>query len=109
MAGIRSRKDGDLPTCIEIIKAVYYDSGYPVSDVDRALEELQTDGRAWWYNSICVLCVPSRRRLLILALVKDQDAIRLYRRLGWQHYGTTVFRWGESKEMDAECFVSPLS
>ncbi|KAH8161220.1 hypothetical protein CIB48_g7029 [Xylaria polymorpha] len=49
------------------------------------------------------------RRLLILALVKDQDAIRLYRRLGWEHYGTTVFRWGEGNEMDAECFANPLS
>ncbi|KAJ2994994.1 hypothetical protein NUW58_g1401 [Xylaria curta] len=48
------------------------------------------------------------RRLLILALVKDQDAIRLYRRLGWEHYATTVFRWGEGNEMDAECFASPL-
>ncbi|KAI0455847.1 acyl-CoA N-acyltransferase [Xylaria acuta] len=48
------------------------------------------------------------RRLLILALDKDQDAIRLYRRLGWEHYGATVFRWGEGNEMDAECFVSPF-
>ncbi|KAI0532548.1 acyl-CoA N-acyltransferase [Xylaria digitata] len=48
------------------------------------------------------------QRLLILALVKDQDAIRLYRRLGWEHYATAVFRWGEGNKMDAECFVSPL-
>ncbi|KAJ3569965.1 hypothetical protein NPX13_g5899 [Xylaria arbuscula] len=49
------------------------------------------------------------KRLLILALVKDQAAIRLYRHLGWEYYATVVFRWGEGKEMDAECFVSPLS
>ncbi|KAH9900208.1 acyl-CoA N-acyltransferase [Xylariomycetidae sp. FL2044] len=48
-------------------------------------------------------------RLLILALVKDQDAIRLYRRLGWECYGTTVYRWGEGRQMDAECFASPVS
>ncbi|KAI1421121.1 acyl-CoA N-acyltransferase [Xylaria sp. FL1777] len=48
------------------------------------------------------------KRLLILALVKDQDAIRLYRHLGWEHYATTVFRWGKGNEIDAECFASPL-
>ncbi|KAI3326075.1 acyl-CoA N-acyltransferase [Xylariaceae sp. AK1471] len=47
-------------------------------------------------------------RLLILALVKDQDAIRLYRSLGWENFGTTVYRWGEGNEMAGECFVSPL-
>lgn len=49
-------------------------------------------------------------RLVLLALVKDQPAIRLYRRLGWSHFGTTVYRWregGEEREMDGECFVSP--
>ncbi|KAF2965564.1 hypothetical protein GQX73_g8020 [Xylaria multiplex] len=49
------------------------------------------------------------QRLLILALVKDQNAIRLYRSLGWEHYATTVFRYGEGKEIGAECFVSPLA
>ncbi|KAK7740659.1 hypothetical protein SLS62_011034 [Diatrype stigma] len=46
-------------------------------------------------------------RLVMHALVKDQDAIRLYRRLGWVHYGNTVYRWGEGRQMDGECFVSP--
>ncbi|KAI0189991.1 acyl-CoA N-acyltransferase [Xylaria flabelliformis] len=168
MASIRSRTNEDLPTCVEIIKAVYHDSGYPVGGVDQALEELQADDRAWvaedngeiighvamnkaretyvnvalWLEkhpqttttNIALLArlfvhPEARRRgaatmliraveeaargeekrLLILALVKDQDAIRLYRRLGWQYYGTGVFRWSEGKEMDAECFVSPLS
>ncbi|KAI0554597.1 acyl-CoA N-acyltransferase [Xylaria curta] len=168
MATIRPRRDEDLPTCVEIIKAVYRDSGYPVGGVDHALEELQTDDQAWvaedngeiighvamnkaretyvnvalWLEKtpktiITGIALLARlfvhpearrrgaatmlvraveeaargeeKRLLILALVKDQDAIRLYRRLGWQYYGTTVFRWGEGKEMDAECFASPLS
>ncbi|KAI0109438.1 acyl-CoA N-acyltransferase [Hypoxylon sp. NC0597] len=49
------------------------------------------------------------QRLLMFALIKDQDAIRLYRKLGWQHYGTTVFKWGQENEMAAECFTSPAS
>ncbi|KAI0439321.1 acyl-CoA N-acyltransferase [Xylaria telfairii] len=164
MARVRPRQDQDLPACVEIIKAVYHDSGYPVGGVDQALEELQTDDRAWvaeddaiighvamnkartsyvnvalWLEkhpeaniallsrlfvhpearrrgaaTMLVRAVEEAarregRRLLILALVKDQDAIRLYRRLGWEHYGTTVFRWGEGNEMGAECFASPLS
>ncbi|KAI0474371.1 acyl-CoA N-acyltransferase [Xylaria cf. heliscus] len=164
MASVRPRRDQDIPACVEIIKSVYRDSGYPVGGVDQAFEGLQTDDRAWVaedngavighvaMNEARELCVnvalwlekhpqadvavlarlfvhpkarrrgaatmlvraveeaarEEGRRLLILALVKDQDAIRLYRRLGWEHYGTTVFRWGERNEMDAECFVSPL-
>ncbi|KAI2634683.1 acyl-CoA N-acyltransferase [Hypomontagnella submonticulosa] len=47
------------------------------------------------------------QRLVMFALIKDQDAIRLYRKLGWQYFGTTVFGWGASNKMDAECFVGP--
>ena len=47
------------------------------------------------------------RRVVMFALAKDQGAIRLYRRLGWEHYGTAVHRWGEDERMDAECFASP--
>ena len=46
-------------------------------------------------------------RLVMFALGKDRDAIRLYRKLGWVHYGTAVYRWGEDQQMDAECFASP--
>ncbi|KAI1324325.1 acyl-CoA N-acyltransferase [Xylariaceae sp. FL0255] len=49
------------------------------------------------------------RRVILFALVKDQEAIRLYRRLGWEHFGTAVYHWGEKgqeREMDAECFAS---
>ncbi|RYP26475.1 hypothetical protein DL768_011709 [Monosporascus sp. mg162] len=46
-------------------------------------------------------------RAVMLALLKDQDAIRLYRKLGWMHYGTAVYRWGDGEQMDGECFVSP--
>ena len=31
-------------------------------------------------------------RLVMFALVKDRDAIRLYRKLGWVHYSTAVYR-----------------
>ncbi|KAI2463592.1 putative acetyltransferase [Annulohypoxylon bovei var. microspora] len=49
------------------------------------------------------------QRPVMFALVKDQDAIRLYRRLGWQYFGTAVYRWGDRNEMDAECFASAVS
>ncbi|KAI2770654.1 putative acetyltransferase [Daldinia loculata] len=49
------------------------------------------------------------QRLLMFALIKDQDAIRLYRKLGWQYFGNTVYNWGEGNGMDAECFASPMS
>ncbi|KAI1392216.1 acyl-CoA N-acyltransferase [Hypoxylon trugodes] len=48
------------------------------------------------------------QRLLLFALVKDQDAIRLYRRMGWNHFGSTIFRWGNNNEMAAECFANPV-
>ncbi|KAI1370719.1 acyl-CoA N-acyltransferase [Hypoxylon crocopeplum] len=59
--------------------------------IDTAVEEARARGQ----------------RLLMFALVKDQDAIRLYRMLGWRYFGSTVFRWGEN-EMAAECFASPV-
>ncbi|KAI0973881.1 acyl-CoA N-acyltransferase [Xylaria arbuscula] len=164
MASIRPRRDEDLAACVEILKAVYLKSGYPVAGVDDALEVLRTDNQAWvakdngiiighvamnippktyvnvalWLErypqaDVAVLSHlfvdPEKRgrgaatklvrtveeearrkgqRLLILALVKDQDAIRLYRHLGWEQFATTVFRWGEGKEMDAVCLSSPL-
>ncbi|RYP91252.1 hypothetical protein DL770_002644 [Monosporascus sp. CRB-9-2] len=61
-------------------------------------------------GDIVGLGAPARRRgakAVMLALLKDQDAIRLYRKLGWMHYGTTAYRWGDGKQMDGECFVSP--
>ncbi|KAI8960221.1 acyl-CoA N-acyltransferase [Daldinia sp. FL1419] len=52
------------------------------------------------------------QRLVMFALANVPDAIRMYHRLGWEHYGTTVFRWkgnaGEELEMDAQCFASPV-
>ncbi|KAI0393330.1 putative acetyltransferase [Xylariaceae sp. FL0594] len=51
-------------------------------------------------------------RVLLFALVKDQDAIRLYRRLGWVFYGNVTYRWvdgdGRRREMEGECFASPV-
>ncbi|EME41264.1 hypothetical protein DOTSEDRAFT_90163 [Dothistroma septosporum NZE10] len=48
-----------------------------------------------------------RQRLVLFVLEKDRVAERLYRRLGWEHFGTTTFRFGESKTMSALCFVCP--
>ncbi|KAI8625734.1 acyl-CoA N-acyltransferase [Xylariaceae sp. FL1651] len=166
MASIRLRKDEDLAACVEVMKAVYETSGYPVAGVDNAAADLQTDDLAWvaedgegsvighvalkeartgnvgaalWWElhpgaNIAVLghlfVHPRSRgagagsrlvrtaeeearrkgqRLIMFALVKDQDAIRLYRRLGWEHYGSVIYRWGEGNAMAAECFASPVS
>ncbi|KAI1483492.1 acyl-CoA N-acyltransferase [Daldinia eschscholtzii] len=52
------------------------------------------------------------QRLVMFALANVPDAIRMYHRLGWEHFGTTVFGWkgdaGEELEMDAQCFASPV-
>ncbi|KAI3333622.1 hypothetical protein F4824DRAFT_471454 [Ustulina deusta] len=47
MASIRLRRDEDLAACVEITKAVYHHSGYPVGGVENALDELRTDDQAW--------------------------------------------------------------
>ncbi|KAF2771537.1 acyl-CoA N-acyltransferase [Teratosphaeria nubilosa] len=46
-------------------------------------------------------------RLLLFALVKDQGAIGMYRKLGWVEYGTREFHWGDGNSMAAICFASP--
>ncbi|KAI7247141.1 hypothetical protein KC343_g6598 [Hortaea werneckii] len=72
-------------------------------------------------------------RLLLFALAKDENAMRLYRRRGWEEFGRTGFGWdeegpsapggeaeagggeggekkkGKRNEMEAICFVSPLA
>ncbi|KAH9825828.1 acyltransferase like protein [Teratosphaeria destructans] len=49
----------------------------------------------------------SDTRLLLFALVKDQGAIGMYRKLGWVEYGTREFHWGDGESMAAICFASP--
>lgn len=46
-------------------------------------------------------------RLVLFALEKDRDAARLYERLGWTHFGTQTYRYGDGQQMDAHCFISP--
>ncbi|KAI6900227.1 hypothetical protein KC318_g7180 [Hortaea werneckii] len=68
---------------------------------------------------------PAGIRLLLFALLKDEPAMRLYRRRGWKEFGRTGFTWdgasasrddeegegeeNDKKEMQAICFVSPSS
>ena len=49
------------------------------------------------------------RRLILFVLEKDPGAERLYRRLGWENFGTGMHWYGEGKgeSMEAKCFVSP--
>lgn len=46
-------------------------------------------------------------RLVLFALEKDRDAARLYERLGWTYFGTSVYHYGDGQQMGALCFVSP--
>jgi GNAT superfamily N-acetyltransferase len=48
-------------------------------------------------------------RLILFVLIRNEAAIRLYRRLGWDEYGRGVYRFGPSKErgIEAVCFASP--
>lgn len=48
-------------------------------------------------------------RVVLFALEKDQGAMRLYEKVGWRTYGTQRYRYGDGKEMDAVCYVSPAS
>ncbi len=49
------------------------------------------------------------KRLVLFVLIADEAAIRLYRRLRWEEFGTGSFRFGNDfeKNMDAICFASP--
>ncbi|TKA28408.1 hypothetical protein B0A50_03875 [Salinomyces thailandicus] len=47
------------------------------------------------------------RKLVLFALMKDEGAMRLYRRCGWVEFGRAEFCWGEEERMEAVCFVSP--
>jgi GNAT superfamily N-acetyltransferase len=47
-------------------------------------------------------------RLVLFALEKDRAAARVYERLGWTHFGTSVYHW-DQQQMDALCYVSPES
>ncbi|CAK1360195.1 hypothetical protein CB0940_06280 [Cercospora beticola] len=46
-------------------------------------------------------------RLVLYALAKDIAAARLYERLGWAHFGTATYRYGDGQEMDAWGYSSP--
>jgi ribosomal protein S18 acetylase RimI-like enzyme len=52
-------------------------------------------------------------RVVLFTLVKDQGAMRLYRRVGWREFGRGVFGFvdGERRkgEMEAVCFVDGAS
>ncbi|CAK3919558.1 GNAT family N-acetyltransferase [Lecanosticta acicola] len=47
------------------------------------------------------------RHLVLYALRKDLKAARLYDRLGWEHFDTGMFAYGDGQEMEALCFSSP--
>lgn len=40
-------------------------------------------------------------------MTKDDAAIRLYERLGWQPIRTATHTFGDGQQTDAVCYVSP--
>jgi ribosomal protein S18 acetylase RimI-like enzyme len=49
----------------------------------------------------------SGKRLVLDVMTKDQAAIRLYERLGWQPLGSADHEYGDGQQTSALCFVSP--
>ena len=47
-------------------------------------------------------------RLLLWVVVANEAAIRLYDRLGWIRFGTTVYTYEDGQTMEAICFASPV-
>ena len=50
-------------------------------------------------------------RVVLLALVKDEMAMRLYERVGWREFGRSSYAYadheGVEREMEAVCYVGP--
>lgn len=47
------------------------------------------------------------KRLVLDVMEKDQDAIRLYERLGLERIGTATHKFGENQTITAYCYVVP--
>lgn len=60
--------------------------------------------------SLAVVTDPAIRgkRLVLDVMDKDQDAIRLYERLGLRPIGTATHKFGEGQTITAYCYVVPL-
>nr|POE78635.1 putative n-acetyltransferase [Quercus suber] len=54
-------------------------------------------------------CRDEGLRIVLYALIKDQAAIRLYRRLGWSEFARKIYRYGDGAQMEAVCFAGPES
>ena len=48
------------------------------------------------------------KRLVLDVMDKDQDAIRLYERLGLQKIGTATHQFGDGQTIRAYCYVAPV-
>ncbi|MGI5195606.1 GNAT family N-acetyltransferase [Streptomyces sp. CA-288835] len=46
-------------------------------------------------------------RVVLDVMAKDTAAIRLYERLGMQRIGTSRHAYGDGKQIEAICYVSP--
>ncbi|TGZ03410.1 GNAT family N-acetyltransferase [Streptomyces rhizosphaericola] len=48
-------------------------------------------------------------RLVLDVMEKDEAAIRLYERLGWQFIGGATHQFGDCQQIPAKCYVWPAS
>ncbi|MFD5938493.1 GNAT family N-acetyltransferase [Streptomyces griseus] len=48
-------------------------------------------------------------RLVLDVMDKDEAAIRLYERLGWQFIGGATHQFGDGQQIPAKCYVWPAS
>ncbi|AWL36441.1 N-acetyltransferase [Streptomyces sp. SM17] len=48
-------------------------------------------------------------RLVLDVMDKDEAAIRLYERLGWQFIGGATHQFGDDQQIPAKCYVWPAS
>ena len=86
--------------------------GQPIAVLGRLFVDPGAQGKGAAADLIKAVVEEARTkgwRLVLFALVKDQGAMRLYERLGWDVYGRDVYHYGEGKKqsMEAVCYVSP--
>ncbi|KAK5705722.1 hypothetical protein LTR17_021410 [Elasticomyces elasticus] len=95
----------DADVAIALWRKLY--PGEPVA----VLERLFVDPRCRGSGAATYLiknAVQWSAQLVLFALVKDQVAIRLYDRLGWNRFGIVPYHFGDGQQMDAICLSSPI-
>jgi ribosomal protein S18 acetylase RimI-like enzyme len=110
---IRSREDSDLESAGAALVDVHRTDGYPVEGVAvigrlfvKASVRRQSIGQQLSRAVVTDEAVRGKR-LVLDVMDKDQDAIRLYERLGLKRIGTAIHTFGEGQTITASCYVVP--